>query len=191
MWRFSNCHYFSLTNSHWIFRQRYRSRNSNTEDSSIGVSILPNLDHALEENPPLEPPINSPPGTNVEDLEVHRDRGLPPRKCEQIPIYIFLSPKESDPPFRKSFIECKQNLTYFGLEGSSTPASLQPITCKQIKMQHTFTWIRIHKKLVIIILIVLNYSIVVIIIIIVVICLVWALYSYEVLICDWCCHMLN
>ena len=63
------------------------------------------------------------------------DMSLPPRKCDQIPVYIFLGPKESDQPFPKSPVGCTQNLAYLhlGPEESSTSAPLQlkPITCKQ------------------------------------------------------------
>lgn len=123
-----------------IPRQGQRSRNRGLlEDPLAGVSIVsvPDVDHTPEENPPLEFPVYSPPGTNAEgqDHEVYRERDLPPRKCDWIPIYIFLGPEESDPPFPKSPVECKQNLAYLhlGPEDSSTAAPLQqkPITCKQ------------------------------------------------------------
>ena len=123
-------------------RQGQRSRNRDLlEDPLADVSIVSVPDvgyvHTPEENPPLEFPVYSPPGTNAEgqDHEVHRERDLPPRKCDRIPIYIFLGPKESDPPFPKSPIKCKNNLAYLhlGPEDSSTAAPLQhkPITCKQ------------------------------------------------------------
>ena len=132
-----------------IPRQRQRSslRDSNTSvevhPSLITDDSTPSVTHTnitLEENPTLESPVLSLPGANAEDhimlSEIlNRDRSLPPRKCDKIPIYIFLGPEESDPPFPKSSIECKQNLAYLhlGPEDSSTASPLKhkQITCKQ------------------------------------------------------------
>ena len=125
---------FSLKIVRRIPRQRQRSRNLNIEDTpSADVSILPDVDLTPVESSQLESPVHSPSSdTNYEEVY---DRSLPPRKCDRIPVYIFLGPKESDPPFPKSSIECKQNLAYLhlGPEDSSTAASLQckPITCKK------------------------------------------------------------
>ena len=121
-----------------IPRQGQRSRNRDLLEDPLAVDSIVDVDHTPEEiNPPLEFPVHSPPGTNAEDQdhEVHREIDLPPRKCDRIPIYIFLGPNESDPPFPKAPIKCKQNLAYLhlGPEDSSTAAPLQhkPITCKQ------------------------------------------------------------
>ena len=124
---------FSLEVVRRIPRQRQRSRNSNIEETpSADVSILPDIDLTLVESSQLESPVHSP--SSDADYEEVYDRSLPPRKCDRLPVYIFLGPKESDPPFPKSSIECKQNLAYLhlGPEDSSTAASLQhkPITCK-------------------------------------------------------------
>ena len=125
---------FSLEVVRRIPRQRQRSRNSNIEETpSADVSILPDIDLTLVESSQLESPVHSP--SSDADYEEVYDRSLPPRKCDRLPVYIFLGPKESDPPFPKSSIECKQNLAYLhlGPEDSSTAASLQckPITCKK------------------------------------------------------------
>ena len=117
-----------------IPRQRQRSRNSNIEETpSADVSILPNIDLTLVESSQLESLVHSP--SSDADYEEVYDRSLPPRKCDRLPVYIFLGPKESDPPLPKSPKECKQNLAYLhlGPEDSSTAASLQrkPITCKK------------------------------------------------------------
>ena len=128
-----------------ISRWRQRSRNLNIhvkETPSADISILPESDVDLTpavESSSLEPPILSPPSESFADHEIiqeaDRDRSLPPRKCDRIPVYIFLGPRESDPPIPKSPIECKQNLAYLhlGPEDNSTAASLQrkPITCKK------------------------------------------------------------
>ena len=131
----------SLKVSHRIprQRQRQRSRHSNmpTEEApSADVSTLPDVDHTLRlgQNRPLESPVHSNAKNHVCEI-LNRNKSLPPRKCDKIPIYIFLGPKESDPPFPKSSIVCRQNLAYLhlGPEDSSTAAPLQqkPITCKQ------------------------------------------------------------
>ena len=125
---------FSLEVIRRIPRQRQRSRNSNIEETpSADVSILPDIDLTPVESSQLESPIHSP--SSDADYEEVYDRSLPPRKCDRLPVYIFRGPKESDPPFPKSSIECKQNLSYLhlGPEDSSTSASLQckPITCKK------------------------------------------------------------
>ena len=136
-----------------IPRQRQRrTSSSNIEEvvRSFDISILPDAGLDSEENSPLGLPVllplndskvNSPlrsisPALTPLSEKACRDRSLPPRKCDQIPIYIFLGPKESDPPFPKSPVECKQNLAYMhlGPEESSTAAPLQlkhNITCKQ------------------------------------------------------------
>ena len=123
-----------------IPRQRSRNLNNIDETPSADVSTmtLPDVDLAPVECSPLEPPTLSPPSeAEPERQEDDRDcsRRLPPRKCDRVPIYIFLGPKESDPPFSKSSIKCKQNLAYphLGPEDSSTDASLQckpTILCK-------------------------------------------------------------
>ena len=145
---------FSLPSDRIPRQRQQRINNSNLEEAvqSSDVSILPNAGLDSEENSPLGLPVLLPLNDSKvnsslksispvltplsEDHEVCRDtRSLPPRKCDQIPIYIFLGPKESDPPFPKSPVECKQNLAYLHLdpEESSTAAPLQlkPITCKQ------------------------------------------------------------
>ena len=128
----------SLTASQ-LHRCRQRSSNSNLEEIPIPdiISILPNCDEdlTLEEISPLEfkSPAHSPPSANAEELEV-RDRNLPPRKCDQIPIYIFLGPNENDSPFPKAPVQCKNNLAYIhlGPEDSSMtdPSEVEPVTCK-------------------------------------------------------------
>ena len=124
-----------------ISRQRQRSRNSNIhieETPSAEVSKLPEseVDLTPVESSSLEPPILPPLSESDTDCEIvqeaDQDRSLP----TQIPVYIFLGPRENDPPIPKSpIIECKQNLAYphLGPEDNSTAASLQrkPITCKQ------------------------------------------------------------
>ena len=137
---------FSLEVVQRISRWRQRSRVLNIhveETTSADVSILPESEVDLTPvESSLEPPFLSPPSDSLEldaDYEVvqeaDRDRSLPPRKCDRIPVYIFLGPRESDPPIPKSPIECKQNLAYLhlGPEDNSTAASLQrkPITCKK------------------------------------------------------------
>ena len=125
---------FSLEVVRRIPRQRQRSGNANIgKVPSADVSILPDIDPTPVETSQLESPVHSPPSDA--DYEEVYDGGLPLRKCDRIPVYIFLGPKESDPPFPKSSIDCKQNLSYLhlGPEDSSTAASLQrkPITCKK------------------------------------------------------------
>ena len=113
-------------------KQRQKRRDKYIETPSVDVSILPNIDLTSVESSQLESPVHSP--SSDADYEEVYDRSLPPRKCDRIPVYIFLGPKESDPTFPESPIECKQNLSYLhlGPEDSSTAASLRrkPITCK-------------------------------------------------------------
>ena len=122
---------------------RQRSRNLNniddTPSADVSTMTLPDVDFTPVECSPLEPLTLSPPSeAEPERQEDNRDssRSLPPRKCDRIPIYIFLGQKESDPPFSKSSIKCRQNLAYphLGPEDNSTDASLQCkpiILCKQ------------------------------------------------------------
>ena len=133
--------------SHQLSRQRQRSRDSNILSlvevhPSADASILPNVDNSirLEENSPLFPVQTSPSanaGDNESGIILSTDRSLhvPPRKCDRIPIYIFLGPDQRDPPFPKSPVECKPNLAYLhlGPDDNSTAAPLQqkPIKCKE------------------------------------------------------------
>ena len=136
-----------------IPRQRQqRINNSNLEEAvqSSDVSILPNAGLDSEEDSPLGLPVLlplndskvnsplrliSPALTPLSEDHTTCTRSLPPRKCDQIPIYIFLGPKESDPPFPKSPVKCKQNLAYLHLgpeeSSTATPLQLKPIICKQ------------------------------------------------------------
>ena len=124
-----------------IFMRRRRSRilNIHVEETPSADISIPDIDLTPVESSSLELPILSPPNDSDVDHEIiqeaDRDRSLPPRKCDRIPVYIFLGPRESDPPIPKSPIECKQNLAYLhlGPEDNSTAASLQrkPITCKK------------------------------------------------------------
>ena len=119
------------------WRQR---RSSNEEIPSPDITTLPNRDEdlILQDTPPLEfeSPVHSPPtgSANAEEHEENRNKSLPPRKCDRIPIYIFLGPNERDPPFPKGPVECENNLAYIhlGPEDSSTAAPSQhdPVTCK-------------------------------------------------------------
>ena len=118
------------------WRQR---RSSNEEIPPPDITTLPNRDEdlILEDTPPLEfeSPVHSPLSANAEEHKENRNKSLPPRKCDRIPIYIFLGPNERDPPFPKAPIECKNNLAYIhlGPEDSSmaAPSQDEPVTCKR------------------------------------------------------------
>ena len=137
--------------------QRQRSRHSVEEHSSADISIrrIPEVKNTirLEENPPLESAVPSSPSTNAimnETLKFDRDRSLPLRKCDRIPIYIFLGPNERDPPFPKAPIECKNNLAYIhlGPEDILYPRIVPRLLLHRMSlshanvMRHTFTWIQ-------------------------------------------------
>ena len=128
---------FSLTASRL---RRWRQRRSSNEEIPLpDITTPPNLDEdlILEDTPPLEfeSPVHSPLSVNAEEHEENRNKSLPPRKCDRIPIYIFLGPNKRDPPFPKAPIECKSNLAYIylGPEDSSTaaPSQDEPVTCKR------------------------------------------------------------
>jgi hypothetical protein len=142
----------SLTASLLLRWRQRRNNNSNLEEiPPPEISTLPNCDehHSLGDISPVEfeSPVHSPPSTNVEEHEpsssganaeeheVNRNRSLPPRKCDQIPIYIFLDPNKCESPFPKAPVECKNNLAYIhlGPKDSSTavPPQVEPVTCKR------------------------------------------------------------
>ena len=128
---------FSLTASQ--LRRWRRRRSSNEEIPTPDITTPPNRDEdlILEDTPPLEfeSPVHSPLSANAEEHEENRNKSLPPRKCDRIPIYIFLGPNKRDPPFPKAPIECKNNLAYIylGPEDSSmaAPSQDEPVTCKR------------------------------------------------------------
>ena len=137
---------------HTLIKQLVRPDNPSISQDAVGYSFgaQHNCNHdedlILEDTPPLEfeSPVHSPLSANAEEHEKNRNKSLPPRKCDRIPIYIFLGPNERDPPFPKAPIECKNNLAYIhlGPEDSSTTLLHRMSLSHANVMQHTFTWIQ-------------------------------------------------